>query len=706
MNLISKTPLRAYLCDLTHDTITLISDTIPINIGFVAAYAKKKYGADVEVSLFKYTTTIIQALKEKPPDIIALSNYSWNSNLSEAIAGFAKECNPNVITVQGGTNFPHRASLQKVFLLQRPNTDFYIELEGEIAFSNLVGRLLDLRDGKGTLYDTPLPGCIFIEPSTRKSKNPVLVTALGPPRIRTLDDIPSPYLSGILDHFFDGRLTPFLETNRGCPFLCTFCHTGNEYFNKINFFSIERIAEEINYIAPRVARYGIVNLHIADTNFGMYPINEKICELLLESQKKYHWPRQIMATTGKNNKERIIEITQMMGNAFAVNMSVQSMSPVVLKNIKRSNIKLDHYMAINHTLNERGRATKGELIIGLPGETKDSFVHGMEQVINAGTSNLCTYSLMLLQGTPFKEPEYREQFKIQGKYRVVPLNFGEYAGKRIFDIEEVGIANKDMSFDDYLWLRGLSLMIEIMHNSQPFHELFLYVNSFGITLFDFILHVYRRLDHAPISIQNILKDFLAETRNELWNSEEELIEHYQKDEAYHKLLKGEVGGNLIYKYKALSLSSYSKDWAQFIQQVCKEITPAPFESFNEEIELLGQFIQYKLSGLLNATQDTSPRTMESFYDILQWRKNIQRLPLRHFKLAVPIVYSFLYTKEQIADRDDLFKRYGSHVNGLSKIVTRVSDVKNLFRKIITLNQKRDEVSPEETDMFIRYSLSN
>ena len=706
MKQILKKPLRVYLCDLTHDTIILVSDTIPINIGFVAAYTKKKYGPDVEISLFKYPLTIIQALKEKPADVIALSNYSWNSNLSESIAGFAKECNPSVITVQGGTNFPHKASLQKDFLLLRPNTDFYIELEGEITFSNLIGRLLELREGRGTIFDVPISGCVFIEPSTRKSENPVLITASGPPRIRNLDDIPSPYLEGILDHFFDGRLTPFLETNRGCPFLCTFCHTGSEYFNKINFFSIERIAEEINYIAPRVAKYGIVNLHIADTNFGMYPINKEICELLLKSQREHHWPCQIIATTGKNNKERVIEITEIMGNAFSVNMSVQSMSPLVLKNIKRSNIKLDHYLAINHTLNEKKRSTKGELIIGLPGETKESFIRGMEQIINAGVSSLCTYSLMLLHGTPFKEPEYREQFKIQGRYRLVPLNFGEYVGKRIFDIEETGISNKDMSFEDYLWIRGLSLMIEIMHNSRPFHELFLYVNSFGITSYDFILCMYNCIEKAPTSIQNIFRNFLNETRNELWDSEEALLEYYRTDEAYHKLLKGEVGGNLIYKYKAIGLSSHIKDWIAFIKQVCTDSVPNTIESFKEEIDSLGEFTQNKLSGLLDINNDTRPRYMESFYDISEWRKNHRGVALNHYKLSVPLVYSFIYTKEQIDDRNDLFKRYGTHVNGLSKIVTRVSNVESLFRKTILLNQKLNESYQETIDMFVRYGLSN
>ncbi len=77
--------LKIYLGDLTHDTILLVSDTIPINIGYIASFSQKKFGEEIETSLFKYPNTIIDALINDPPHILGLSNYSWNSNLSEHI---------------------------------------------------------------------------------------------------------------------------------------------------------------------------------------------------------------------------------------------------------------------------------------------------------------------------------------------------------------------------------------------------------------------------------------------------------------------------------------------------------------------------------------------------------------------------------------------------------------------------------------------
>ena len=226
-------PLNVYLCDLTHDSLILVSDTIPINIGFVASFAKHRFGKRIEVSLFKLPKTVIDRIRQSPLDVIALSNYSWNSRLSEFIAGFAKRHNPDVVTVQGGTNFPHEAELQLEFIKTHPNTDFFVDSEGEISFAELIARVLEAREGGLGLYEAPTPGCVTIDPATRGSHTPAIIRGPLPERLKELDSIPSPYLNGMLDHFFDGVLTPFLETNRGCPFKCTFCHTGNDYFNKM-----------------------------------------------------------------------------------------------------------------------------------------------------------------------------------------------------------------------------------------------------------------------------------------------------------------------------------------------------------------------------------------------------------------------------------------------------------------------------------------
>lgn len=113
-------------------------------------------------------------------------------------------------------------------------------------------------------------------------------------RLSNLDEIPSPYLSGLMNKFFDKKLIPLLQTARGCPFQCTYCQEGQPYFNKPSRFSIQRIRDEFDYIAQRAK---VPNLIIVDSNFGMYKEDVEICKHLISkgrcSKLKVYFARTI-----------------------------------------------------------------------------------------------------------------------------------------------------------------------------------------------------------------------------------------------------------------------------------------------------------------------------------------------------------------------------------------------------------------------------
>ena len=599
--------LKVYLCDLTHDTIITVSDTIPINIGFIASYMKKEFGDKVDISLFKYPDDAIKTIKSNPPDLIGLSNYSWNSHLSEYVASIAKKVNPKVITLQGGTNFPHLPNLQLEYLLQRPSTDIHAVYDAEKSTSALVKRILDSEKDLNHILKKPIDGCVFVHPDSKK-----LIIGQELTRVKNLDEIPSPYLNGMMDKFFDGKLTPFIQTNRGCPFKCSFCHTGADYYNKLCKFSPERLKDEIEYIAKKSQKLGITNLHFADVNFGMYPQDRLFCEMLVETKKKYNWPLRVMSATGKNSKMRVIEITNILGEMFPVSMSVQSMDENVLKNIKRENIKLDHMIGINKYVKSTGRISKAELIIGLPGETKKTFVDGINSLLNSDSSSITIYTLMMLYGTEFKNPDYRNKFKYEGKFRIVPFNFGEYDGKKVIDYEEVGVANKDFSFEDYLYTRVLALFVESLYNGNPFYEFFKYAQHFGIEPATLLGALYENISNSSKGVQKLVNEFTNETKSELWDSEKSLLEHYQKDENYLRLKNGEVGGNLIYKYKSKSLIELGSDWIDFLEKqvfkmvVAKQANINSTEIIRLEVSEIAQFCRLKINSLFSPNAKMDP----------------------------------------------------------------------------------------------------
>ena len=147
---------------------------------------------------------------------------------------------------------------QKVFFTKFPQVDIYVPIEGEIGFSNIVKQILALNsfdDLRKNIISESVPGCII------KSNDGELHFTLALDRIESLDEIPSPYLTGILDECFDERLVPMIQTNRGCPFSCTFCVDGSDSVRMINEFSVQRVDDELNYIAKHVPK-NQHNLHI------------------------------------------------------------------------------------------------------------------------------------------------------------------------------------------------------------------------------------------------------------------------------------------------------------------------------------------------------------------------------------------------------------------------------------------------------------
>ena len=113
-----------------------------------------------------------------------------------------------------------------------------------------------------------------------------------------------------------------------------------------------------------------------------------------------------------------------------------------------------------------------------------------------------------------------------------------------------------------------------------------------------------------------------------------------------------------------------------------------------------------MNGLLDNNANTDD-ILENFdYDIPTWLNAKHNNDISKFKCKKPIKYKFHYTEEQILTRKDNFNRYGSDVNALAKIVTRISNLESLFRKISNVDGSTIEYIDVSSDQFTRYTLSN
>ena len=167
-----KPPLRIFLADLTYDTIAISTEAMPLNIGYIASYCIKKFGSDVEISLFKYISDLEKALEENPPDILGMSNYCWSQNVSLEMFKICKEKNPHSLRVWGGPNFPIDLPSQELFLNNAPEVDIYVPIDGEVGFSNVVDCALKSNSKENIrtcVLSSHLEGCVIKNPQGKHS---------------------------------------------------------------------------------------------------------------------------------------------------------------------------------------------------------------------------------------------------------------------------------------------------------------------------------------------------------------------------------------------------------------------------------------------------------------------------------------------------------------------------------------------------------
>ena len=495
--------LKIYLGDLTYNTIAVSTESLPINIGFIASYCIQQFGNKVDITLFKYIDDLEKAISESPPDILGLSNYCWCQNVSQEMFKLFTEKNPDGLRVWGGPNFPIDTYSQKKFFEKFKHFDIYVPIDGEVGFSNIVERVLqgNLKKTESTTLNSPLDGCIIRNPEGR------LLYSLGDTRIKNLDEIPSPYLTGLVDKFFDDNLIPMLQTNRGCPFSCTFCTDGREAVNMVNRFSKQRTTDEINYIATHVKK-NIHSMFISDLNFGMIPGDIETCESITNVQEKYNYPHKLLTTTGKNNKKKIIESIKSLSNSLSLSMSVQSMDDQVLKNIKRDNISKEVMLELAPIIKENGMNTTAEVILGLPGETYGSHLETIRKLIAAKLDDIITYTCFLLPGSEMATPEQQSKWKFKTKFRMLPMDFAKLSsGKNICEIEEVIIGSKDLIFDDYVKLRMIGFTLWMTNKGILYTSLIKFLRQQNIDVADLFFQMVERQYTADKVIQKIMSNF-------------------------------------------------------------------------------------------------------------------------------------------------------------------------------------------------------
>jgi radical SAM superfamily enzyme YgiQ (UPF0313 family) len=665
--------LKVWLADLTYTQQTIASDVVPAAVGMIGEFVRANMAEPPEIRIFKFPEDLAAALDRERPDVLGVSNYVWNGALASAFCRRVKEAWPDTVTVMGGPNFATVPEEQEAFLRGHPWIDYYVMKEGEIAFLRLLQHLKDESE--------ELPNVARLDRAGR------FVPAARVERVMDLTTIPSPYLSGGMDEFLDGRLLPVIQTNRGCPFTCTFCTEGQTFWNKVRTKPAETIRGELRHIAERMGHLPADrkrwDLLIADSNFAMFAEDLETCRVIAAEQRAHGYPRYVNVATGKNKKERVLEAARLLNGAMKLSGSVQSLDETVQANIKRKNISAGQIVEMALQAAEIGTNTYSEVILGLPGDSRDAHFRTLETLVESGFNTISMYQLMILPGTELGEAATKRKYGMVTKFRVLPRCFGVYdilgAPTSVAEIEEICVASDTLPYADYLQCRRMNFIVNVFYNDGVFSELIKLLTVAGLPRWGWLLDMFESSYSADFDA--MAREFVEETEAELWESRAELEAFTARPEIVERYVAGEMGNNLIFKFKALSMTSRFAAVCAVAEGSIRSYLAREAPERPELVEIAEDIIAFKRMQIEELFNDGTARQRTLRYDVSRFSAvpNVaDAIDIRTLRFDEPRLFEFHNTDEQRAMIESYINLFGRDVPGLTRILSRVF-LKQLLR---------------------------
>ncbi|KPA09026.1 Fe-S oxidoreductase [Candidatus Magnetomorum sp. HK-1] len=380
-----------------NDNTVFIRPNIPA--GYISSYLLKYRDDNIKImdpndAITSNIENVANKILKFNPDMIGFSIYVWNRTETKSVINYLRTIGFRGKIVIGGPEVAYNP----IDALHDYSVDWVCNTEGEKPFLALLNMLQ-----KNNNFNVSIPGMV--------SKTDGKIYNAENQLIKNLDDIPSPYLTGLLDPSDKNWMD--LETMRGCPFSCGFClyskNTGS-----MRYHSSKRVEEDVNY----AIKSGINRVYLMDPTFNM-PRNRclQLCDRISEINN-----RQSLVFSTEAYAEYIDEYIAdafVRANIRFIEIGLQSTNPITLKYINRQFNK-EKFLNGCHNLRDRNIFSSIGIIIGLPGDRPDDIRKTVDFVISNKLGYLSIYKLQILPGTliHFKAKEFKLSYDKLNNYHI------------------------------------------------------------------------------------------------------------------------------------------------------------------------------------------------------------------------------------------------------------------------------------------------
>ena len=476
--------------DIMRKLIPGYSAYLPYAAGALWAYAKQasivaENYALREIFFLRDPVDAIASRMEEP-FLVGFSCYCWSEEYNKALAQAVKRLFPGCYILFGGHNVPPGGTM----LEELTYVDFLIHGEGEIPLQALLLELC-----KETPDFARVPGLSYRFDGKTKTNTEAYA--------QSVEDFPSPYLEGILDSIIETYpeilWNTVWETNRGCPHHCYYCDWG-QHKARVRRFPMKRLMAEIEWMSANKVGY----IFCADANFGILERDEEIVDALVAANKQTGNPRLLNYNTTKILDDRLFRIIEKLSlsglDKSGPNFAVQSLSPVVLRNIGRQNIDDETLSKWIRRCHRAGYMAHTDLILGLPGETLQSFCAGVEKLLSLGQHEGIQYfPCYLLPNALLATPANREKYMLRTTRRIYKQSSEAVPEtEQIHEFLDTVIETSAMPYTDWLTANHFRFLVQATHGFGALRLVAMHLHTEKIVSYaDFYLRLLSFCDGHP-----------------------------------------------------------------------------------------------------------------------------------------------------------------------------------------------------------------
>jgi hypothetical protein len=450
-----------------------------------------------EFSINDAIQTIAEKLLEDTPDIIGIGVYIWNASEVYELLHILKKVSPTTTIVLGGPEVSYEP-----FRVDFSLADYIIKGEGDLAFYELCKKIQ---------HATPTPRII-------------------PMSVPNLKDIALPY-EYYTQHDINNRYL-YVEVSRGCPFACEFCLSSMD--ERVRAFNLEQVLAEFEKRWEKGAR----NFKFVDRTFN---INIKtantILDFFLAKEPPYFAHFEVIPDHFPSSLKE--KIKQFAPGALQLEIGIQTLNPQIANNISRQ-LKLDKIKEnITFLQNHTQAHIHLDLIVGLPGESLESFGNNLDTLMQLSSCEIQIGILKKLSGTHINRHDIHHGMV----YSDIPP----------YDI----LKNNQLSFQEIQIMKRFARFWDLTYNSGNFKNTLplLWENkSVFKQFYTFSLWIYSQTDSTyKISLQRLAELLFVYLTKERQHNTQEVA---------HALIQD------LLKIKGRALPPYLKPYA-------KEVTLQP-----------------------------------------------------------------------------------------------------------------------------------